>query len=212
MSAVNAGSANNRLPNTQDGAAFVEGMYKAAEALNDYTYHYSSMAFKHGWTESQQGIFYFKKPHLMRVEVTSGSRKGSVVVVEPNGKIKGHMGGLLRGFKATLSADNDMLKLPNGYPMMKSDIASLYAFLQNMLKNGDHSLVTKQPISQDQLKPTYIVDIYSQADVPIKRVFVDPASKLPVMWYDYTDGKLTSRSYFEGLRTNVGLSDKLFTM
>ncbi len=59
-----------------DGHGFVQHMMNAADALESYSFNYKMSALKDNKTLVEKGDFYFKKPKLMRLEVTEGKRKG----------------------------------------------------------------------------------------------------------------------------------------
>ena len=198
-----------------DGAAYISKLVAGAKAVNAYTSDYAMVVHKSTGIVKENGVVSFKKPHLLRVEVKGGSKKGSLAVFEADGKIHGHMGGALKMLGGAVSPDSSFAKTINGFPMSGTDFYSLFNYLQvNMLDKGDHSRVTKGPVQTSYTKqPTLIVDMFSKAgDKPLltKRIFVDPGTNLPIYWEDYTDGKLYCESFWSNTKTGVDLSDSLF--
>src|SRR5207244_130021 len=75
---------------SKPGNDFVEAMFASADALNDYSFHYEMAAFKGHNKVYEEGYFSFKRqPRLMKIQITAGPKKGSVAVMEKDGKVHG---------------------------------------------------------------------------------------------------------------------------
>jgi len=197
----------------EDGKEYIDKMVKAAHALNEYRFNSEMTVYKDGKTVVETSDFYFKRPRLIRVEITSGPKKGAVAVLRADGKVRAHLGGALKFFVVTLDSHSEQLNSANEYPMVDSDFTSLAEFLANWSNQGIKSRASKQPIRHDGLdKLVTVVEMYKDNDAGrvLKRIFVDSDSYLPVEWYDYRDGALWSRSVFTNLVINPGLKDSLF--
>jgi outer membrane lipoprotein-sorting protein len=199
-----------------EGSAFIGKMQAVAEQLNNYSSEYKMIVYKPRNTQTETGIFYFRKPKLMRVEVRSGPKKGSLAVLQADGKVHGRMGGLMKMFSGTLSPDSNLLRALNGFPMVGTDFASLAKYLKvNMLDQGDKSRLTSRPISTKfYSSPVYVLDMFAVSagkEILKKRIFVEPDSKLPVFWQDYHETKLWSESSWSGLKNEQALASNLFT-
>jgi outer membrane lipoprotein-sorting protein len=198
------------------GDPFIGEMINRTKELNNYTCDYQMMVEKKPSAVKETGTMYFRRPRLMRVEVKSGPKKGALAVLAQDGKVHGHMGGLLKHFSGAVSPDSDFVRAINGFPMVGTDFFSLASYLKvEMLDKGDKSIVSTEPVATKHTPgPTYIVDMFrASADGKqlLKRIYVDPQSFLPVYWEDYKDGKLWSVSSWSGLRTNQPLADNLFS-
>ncbi len=197
-----------------DGAAFIDKMCAATQALDNYSSQYEMLVYKEHPPIVQTGVFFFKKPHLMRIEVQKGPKKGSVAILAADGKVHGHLGGALKFFQAALSPDSDLVRAANGFPMVSTDYYSLAVYLKNMLKQGDHSRVSKSPIQTKKVSySTYILDMYtnkSGKDILLKRIYTNPQTLYPVFWEDYTDGKLWSENTWHDMKTSVDFADNFF--
>lgn len=199
-----------QTPQWLDGVDFIQSLYKSTEALKQYRVVYHMTTYKGNKRTEESGIFYFKQPKLMRAEVTSGPRKGALAVLGADGQISGHLGGFLRIFSGTLAPDSKWTRLPNDYPMAGSDFRSLIDYLRNMLKNGDLSRVSPEPVAVKYVNSkVYVVEMY-RGELIIKRIFVDPRSNLPAAWEDYTDGRLSAVSIWDKLDTSE-LANSIFT-
>lgn len=230
-STISNGTTDNKLPFVQqgivmqhdceDGSALVNKMFAAATSLNSYSCHYQMLVFKNNPPLKETGTMYFRKPRLYRVEVNRGPKNGSVAILCADGKIHGHLGGWLKFFQSSVPPDSDLAKAINGFPMAGTDFYSLTQWLVNMLKHGDSSLVSLNPIPIAKASmDTYILDMYSTGkntngknqQVLIKRIYVNPHNYLPVDWEDYRNGKLWSESSWNNLQINVALPDNIFKL
>lgn len=201
--------------NDSDGKALINKMVEKSANLSNYSAEYTMFVYKPKKAQVEKGIFYFSKPKLLRIEVKEGERKGALAILAADGKIHGHMGGLMKYFKGAVSADSDFAKAINGFPMAGIDFYSLAAYLKNMIREGDSSISTVNTLKTKVVnKPTFILDMYKMdkenKPVLLKRVFVDPATYLPVYWEDYTDGKLWSQSIWQNIHFNANLPSTMF--
>jgi hypothetical protein len=202
---------DSQMQSAKDGTQFIEDFHKTTDALDNYSFNFEMTANKGNNTVKEQGKFLFKKPRQMRIEITSGPKKGSVAILGKDGKVRGHLGGPLSFFKATLSPDSDMLRSANGYPMVDSDFASLTAYLKNMLKKGNAGAVTPKPVTVQGIpSAVHILDMYQDGSkqLLLKRIFINPNTNLPVQWHDFVDGKLLSVSKWDNIKTNLQLTDE----
>ena len=214
------GSLDNAKPSQPatfaDGHSFVQHMLNAAEALDAYSFNYKMSALKGDKTVVEKGDFYFKKPHLMRLEVTEGKRKGSVAVLQSDGRVHGKAPGLgLFASMITLAPDSRFLKSVNGYPMVDSDFSSLARALKKFLDDGATAKITTHTVSERLgHQPSHLIEVYTDKTQSqlFKRVFVDAGSYLPVEWYDYEDGKLSSESSWQNFKNDPGLPATLFSL
>lgn len=198
----------------EDGKNFIEKMCSGSEAMNNYSSAYEMLVYKSQQTVKETGTFSYKKPRLMRVEVQTGPKKGSVAILALDGKVHGHLGGALKFFRATLSPDSELVRALNGFPMAGTDFYSLSSYVRNMLKEGDQSRVSKTAVQTNRTSfPTYVLDLYSTKfgkELLLKRVYVDPHTLLPVFWEDYIDGKIWSESGWHDLKTDVEFPENFF--
>jgi outer membrane lipoprotein-sorting protein len=199
----------------QNGAALIDKMVNATVNLTDYSADYAMTVYKNGKVLKESGTFYFRKPRLLRIEVKQGSRKGSLAILTRDGKIHGHLGGLMKYFSGTIAPDSNLAKAVNDFPMADTDFYSLASYLKNMLKNGDLSVATKEAVPTKNFNTSnYILDLYvSEKNAKLlllKRIYVDPKTYLPIYWEDYKKSTLWSESSWQNVRTNLNLSNKLF--
>ncbi|MBX9686437.1 MAG: hypothetical protein K2X27_07015 [Candidatus Obscuribacterales bacterium] len=200
---------------TRDAADFLNEMANAADSLKSYTFQSHMTVFKDNKSIEENSKFYFRKPRQLRAEEMGPFKKGSVAVLLKNGKVKGHLGGLMSKFVGTVDANSDWVTSANGYPLVDSDFYGMSQVMINFVKAGKKSLVTESPVSvTGQPKPVYVLELYSNSAKTelMKRAYIDPQTLLPVEWFDYKDGKLFAHTNWKDVKTNVELADSLFDL
>ena len=206
----------NSVATFTDGHGFVQHMMDAADSLESYSFNYKMSALKGEKAIVEKGDFYFKKPKLMRLEVTEGKRKGSVAVLQSDGRVHGKAPGLgIFASMITLAPDSRFLKSVNGYPMVDSDFGSLARALKKFLDDGATAKITTHTVSERIAhQPSHLIEVFTDKTQTqlFKRVFVDANSYLPVEWYDYEDGKLSSESSWQNFKNDPGMPATLFSL
>lgn len=200
---------------TQDGFEFLKEMSEAANNLKTYSFQSEQIVFKGNKSIREKVNFYFKKPKLIRAEEVGDYKKGSVAVLQKNGSVRGHLGGLLSKINATVASDSEWVLGANGYPLADSDFYSMSQVMVNFVKDGKKSLVTGSPVkATGQPKPVYIIELYTDTSKKqlMKRAYIDPENLLPVEWFDYKDGKLFAHTIWRNLHINTELNDSLFQL
>ena len=204
--------------NMKDGREFVSAMTKTAQSANDYTFKCAINTFRDGKVIKEQGNFYYKRPSLMKMEVTEGARKGAVAVLGTDGKVRGHLGGMLSLFSATIGKDSGMLKSANGFSMMDSDYDTLLKDLVKQLNEGSTCLVTTAPVTVAHTgDKVYVLEVYKDINGDkekdlTQRVFIDQKTNLPEQWNLYRQDQLFSSTDWREVRVNIGLSDDVFNL
>lgn len=203
--------------NFTNAAPFIDRMLKAADSYKDYVFEYEMTNYK-GKKLIEKGKFYFKKPRMMRLEEVGSFRKGSIAVMGSGGKIRAKPGGALSFMTVDLAPSSDYLRSANGYPMVDSDLTSLAQALKTFIeKDSCVARVTENTVQSTSNAPSqvYMLEVYHGSNFEgeiFKRVAIDPKSMLPVEWWDYIGGKLSSHSIWNNFKGNVGLADDVFTI
>lgn len=195
---------------TVDGTSFLQDMTESAKVLRSYSFMYETTVFKGNKTINQQGVFYFKQPRLLRVEMTGDYKRGAVAVAGKDGKVRGHLGGALSAFTMTVSPKSDLLVGANGYPMLDSDFAGMTKVMNQFVHQGCKVKVTENPVAvEGETKHVYVLEFYKDGSL-YKRAYVDPRSLLPVEWFDYQDGRLYARTVWKNLKLDTDIADAVF--
>jgi outer membrane lipoprotein-sorting protein len=198
----------------KEASAFIETMGKEVDRLNDYSLLFETKTFKARSSITEAGKLYFKKPKMMRIEETGEFNKGSVAVIQKDGKARAKGGGITGLVVLTLKPDDKMLDAANGDKMEDSDLASLVRILKERLKGGQIARVSEKPITvAGVFEPAYVLELFKASDPKtcLKRVWVNPSTYLPMRWDDY-DYKDPCLSTWKDVKGNVGLSDDLFKL
>ncbi|MBI2811079.1 MAG: hypothetical protein HYX67_09660 [Candidatus Melainabacteria bacterium] len=200
--------------NMKDGKPIIDSWLKASDALNSYQFNYQMTCYKPDGTVTDTGNLWFKKKRLLRIEQTGGPKKGSVAVLQGDGKVKAHAGGALKFFTATLAPDNNMLLSANGWPMVKSDFVSLAEAVEGYIGSGDYPRMTETPVQvPNRAEKVNVFELYKGGPKGslFKRALFDPETNLPVEWWDYKDGTLWAHSTWSNFKA-ANLSDNVFTI
>lgn len=198
----------------KDGKPIIDTWLKASDALNSYQFNYQMTCYKSDGTVTDTGNLWFKKKRLLRIEQTGGPKKGSVAVLQADGKVKAHAGGALKFFSATLSPDSNMLLSANGWPMVKSDFVSLAEAVEGYIKGGDYPRMTEAPVQvPNRTEKVNVFELYKGGPngTLFKRALFDPETNLPIEWWDYKDGTLFAHSTWSNFKA-ANLSDNVFTL
>lgn len=191
--------------NVSDAKSLIEAMQRSAASLDEYKYECEIISKKGSKTIREGGTFYFKKPRSIRVDVTAGPKNGSVAVLRPDGKVRGHLGGILKYFVTNISAESSLLTSTTGHSLVHSDYTTLANELNKYLREGWSAEMVR---TADSGK--YVLDMKAPGNKQSKKITVDEKTLLPVEWENTAGGKLQSFCKFKNLVVNPGLSQSLF--
>lgn len=201
------------VPKVEDGNAVLQQMTDKVRQMRSYVFDSTLTTYQHGRAQTETGKFYFKAPNLVRFEAKrAGSRSGAVVVRQPDGKIRGKMGGLLSGIKVTLAPDSKLLKTSHGFNVMESDLLSLLQLTRNKAK-GKSIRVGRAPASassKEVPQSLQILEVVEPDGYVTDRVQLG-ADKLPVQWALFTGKDILSITQFANLQAQ-DLADDIFNL
>lgn len=192
----------------KDGTVLVKSMLARSKQMKAYSFHSILSTYKDGKEIVETGKLYYKKPNLLRFEVIkAGKRSGSVVVRQPDGKVRGKMGGALSGVKVSLSPDSKMLKSANNYSILESDLGSLLTDAAEQLGPNKTCLVGRVPGIAAQ-----VIEIVGSDGLVAERITVDASANLPQEWLIFKGNSLFSKVQFANLKELASLPDELFSL
>jgi hypothetical protein len=197
---------------TRDGAALVEEMVATVDKWHDYTCSNTLEYYKNSEPERRSCNFFYKDKQV-RVEVTDGGyRNGSVVVKHKDGTVRAK-GGLMMAFiEMNLDPDSRMLIMPNGVNVGRSDLPELLHDLKRLLDQGLTAKVSNAPVSEPGIQSkVFVMDVFDDGALS-RKLLIDPQRHIPLRWDLYRDGKRLSSAWFNNVRSDVGLDDKLFRL
>lgn len=195
----------------KDGRKTLQSLEKKFERVNGYVFASNLTTYKKGKKIKQSGKFYFKSPNLIRFEVLKGGRKsGSIVVRQPDGKIKGKAGGLLGRFIVSLSPNSNLLKSANGFNILKSDIETLLENAIKQLSTGRRCIASSKPLKLASKKKATVIELLNKAKAVEQRIIVDSKSNLPIKWILFRNSRVFSETTFSFIKFNSKISNELF--
>ncbi len=202
---------------TNDGRKLVDHIYKYLSDLKDYKIESELYMCKPVMQESGAAVYFFKRPNLVRLQIRSrGLKDGTIVVRQPDGRIRVAGGHKLRFLKMNVDEDSRILQTPNGYNVIKSDLASLFAAISAALADGSKAQATASPISLNRFKQSVtvlqLVKPNSGADQITDRIFIDPQTDTPLEWDIFRNGDRYSITVFDNFNANIGLQDDQFKL
>jgi outer membrane lipoprotein-sorting protein len=202
---------------THDGKKLVEQIYKALADLRDYKFDSILYMCKPDLQESGAGTYFFKRPDLVRLQVRSnGLKNGTIVVKQPDGRIRVSGGSKLRFLKMNVDPDSRVLQTPNGFNVIKSDLATLFASVNAAIASGSKAEISPAPVSINRFKQNVtILQLLKQengAERLTDRIFIDPKTDTPVEWDIFRNGNRYSVTVFDNFTANLGLPDDEFNL
>lgn len=197
----------------KDGTSFLDNLYNSTNKLDTYSFHSTLQTYKDKKPKLNDGNVFFRKQHCIRIEVTEpGMKNGSIVVKQPDGKIRGQGGPKMFGFKMTINPDSRMLFTPNGFNILESDFASLYSHIKELRSSGAKIMVSPAPVNTSSIGRAEIMEIVRPDTGVVERVYVNPQTKTPVEWDIFKEGRLFSTLRISNFKDQVTLDDDLFKL
>jgi outer membrane lipoprotein-sorting protein len=176
------------------------------DTLKDYQCIFVTTGYKNGKVKEETNNYFFKKPQLIRLEVTSGKDKGAVAIYNRQGKVRAHAGGLLGVFKITMEPNDKRLLDSEGNSFVDSHLGGAIRDMSKLLATASNASITEI----DRQGRCYLL----QVERPNKKdlIIVNTQQLLPIEWQSYKDGQPTSKTEWRSLRVDQGLADSLFEM
>lgn len=213
-------SAINQIAKSIVNQAYIDSLKSAATNFRDYQCYCELFTKKENkWKNYGGAQLYYKQHNLLRAEIKSTDyRNGSVVVKQPDGKIRGKGGGGLSLVKMTIQPDSRTIRLPTGFSLVESDFISLYDALKTEMANGAEIAVSSTPIATPILKdPALVLVLRNKAadggeSQLIHVVYLNPKTKIPLAWSTYANGQSHAFVFFDQIDANKGLTEELFKL
>jgi outer membrane lipoprotein-sorting protein len=200
--------ADSPRPSAQE---VVSNLDKTFQGIDDYACLADAHYRKGYLREDKIYKIYFKKPHMVRIEVREGSGSGSVAVLTKEKKVKGHRGGWLSWLILHPDIDSPLVKTIRGHRLDQSHFGNMIEKLKLAVENES---VSARLGSLDGSE-YYVLEV--NREVPsdgVTRgiVYIHPKRWLIKKILEYEgDVEVVNVTYSE-ISTNVGLSDSIFDL
>ena len=192
----------------RDVEKFLNDLEEAVSTWDTYTFIKESEDRKGEKHETKMTRFRFKKPDLMRTDVLSGKKKGSVVLLNKEGKIRGKN---RMGFKKTLKPTDKRLMNLRGYTFMNASLLDkAHRLKDHILERGCKATLTAEKYTG---KPAYRLHIdHEDADdeVTAEDVWFDKKTYVILKNLKYENEQMVTDGTWREFEINIPLDDGLF--
>ena len=161
-------------------------------------------------TQDRRYDFWFKKPSLAKIEITSGPGRGSGSVWHGGDSVLGHQGGLLRGIKMNVSINDSRAVSLRGDNIRAGIFGDMLATYQSNI-----GTVSEAPGETIDGAATDMVTLKIASPAANKNVsrdvlYLSKTTHLPMRRMRYEGDKLVKQEDFVDLKVNPGLKDSDF--
>jgi outer membrane lipoprotein-sorting protein len=162
-------------------------------------------------TQDRRYDFWFKKPSLAHIEITSGPGRGSGSVWHGGDTVLGHQGGLLRGIKMNVSINDSRAVSLRGDTITAPIFGNILATYQSNMTGT----VTESPGETIDGAPTDMLTLKIANPAANKNVtrdvlYLSKTTHLPVRRMRYEGDTLVKQEDFVNVKINPGLKDSDF--
>ena len=161
-------------------------------------------------TQDRKYDFWFKKPNLAHIEITSGPGKGSGSVWHGGDTVLGHQGGLFHGVKMNISLNDGRAVSLRGDNMTVGIFGNILAYYQSQasaLTEGPGETIDGAATDMVTLK---IANPAANKNVSRDVLYLSKATHLPVRRVKYEGDALVKQEDFVNVKLNPGLKDSDF--
>jgi outer membrane lipoprotein-sorting protein len=189
---------------------FLDDFEDAVEDMDTYTYVMTSKNWKGRRRERKVTKFYFKEPNLIRTEVLEGKRKGSTVVLNDEGKIRGRNSW---GFRSTLKPTDRRLQNIRGSTFLRASLLDKAARMNDqILEKKCRATLTEE---EWEGRPAYRLHIYhnnTYADATNEDIWFDKETYFILKDVLYVNDKVVADVSWKDHELNIPLDDSFFEL
>lgn len=187
---------------------FLNNLEDAVYKMDTYECKMISESWKGKKHEYKVMEFCFKKPNLMRMAVLEGDKKGSVVLLNKEGKIRGKNS---FGLRKTLKPTDARIKNLRGSTFMESSLLDMIDRLKDhVMERGCKAVLTEEEYVG---RPSYHLHIeHKDADDPVtlEEVWYDKSTYFIMKKIKYEGKTRVADTAWENCAINIPLDDSLF--
>lgn len=192
----------------EGAGVFLKNLEDAVNKMDTYSFTITSESWKGRRHEKKVLKFHFKKPNLMRTYVLEGRKKGSTVVLNKEGKIRGRNSW---GLRKTLKPTDRRLKNLRGNTFMNTSLLDKTERLKNhILERGCTATIAE---TEYEGKPAYYMHIdHKDPDNPVtgEDLWFDKETYMLLKNVKYEGEKKAADAAWMEFKINIPLEDKLF--
>lgn len=185
--------AESRFAALKDLECFVESETRLGKKQEGGTFH-----------------FWFRKPAMLRIHVTKGKTRGSDLVIDEAGKVRGRKGGLLKPFVISLSQSDKRLRNIRGFPVMDLPWSTFYRKVrERAARPGARLTLAERP----DATPHQLTLRYVEAGKRMREEYrIDPELWVLTEAVCFEDEVCVDRVTFRDIRLDPGLEPKFFRL
>ena len=183
----------------------IAALRKRLTSLQDYQHQNVYVRNRNGKNVSEGYNYFFKKPNLIRVEVTDGKDKGSLVILTASGKVRAKAGGLLGLFTVTMEPNDKRLQNEDGFTIADSGFQKIIKEMEMRLAGNSSTVVEVN-------REKKIYQLLIERGPFHEQILVDLQTNLPIEWLTTQNGQFYGKSEWKNWQVNSGLPDSLFQL
>jgi len=192
----------------EDIKAFLGNLEKAILAMNTYRCIMESENWRGTLYERKISRLQFKKPNLLRLDVLEGKKRGSAVVLNKEGIIRGRNSW---GLKKTLKPTDKRLKNIRGYTFLNSSlIDKVNRLKKHILETGCGATLTEEDYDSKAAYRLHIEHIGADNPLTTEDIWFEKGSYIMLRNIKYEgDNKVTDISWHD-FEIDILLDDSIF--
>lgn len=198
-----------KLPTAKD---IISNLDRSISKVNDYVCFADAHYRKGFLREDKVYKIFFKRPYLVRIEVTGGDNVGAVAVLTRDLKVKGHSGGWLSWLVLSPAIDSPIVTTIRGNTIDQSNFVYMVAQMKAAMTL--EAITVGGPTVVEDLKTYALSADYASPkdDLTKEMVFIDPSHWLIKKILGYAGSTEVVNVTYSDIRVNQGLDDRLFDL
>jgi len=176
--------------------------------VNDYSATMRLESFEDEYRLQNQKMW-FKKPGYLRLEQLGPFKKGAVLVILPDGSIKGHLGGLLSFVVVSIDADDENMYGVTQDSALNSDYDRIIDIALGLRDRVISYSINTEFINN---KTRLVLDTTYNGRITRMRLLIDPGTLFIVGLERYSKGKLIHKISWFDIQTNKGIRASRFAL
>ncbi|MFH1753952.1 MAG: hypothetical protein ABH875_07190 [Candidatus Omnitrophota bacterium] len=187
---------------------FLEDFKEAIDEMDTYTFLMSVENWEGKRHEKMLSRFCFKKPNLIRMEVLEGRKRGSTVVLNKEGSIRGRNN---FGLTLTLKPHNKRLQNIRGGTFLRASLADKWSRINDQITNkGCRAKIKEEELGDREVYHLHIYHNNTYNDATDEDLWVDKETFFISKNVIYVDDKVVSDVNWSQHEANIPLDDSLF--